>query len=298
MAPPPIAAPPPVAPQAPPPIAKPAPAQNGRGGRIPTPIASSDMSPVASGIVSRQSSPKPAPLPGPSVIVTMDPSRREDRALPARLVAVRRDGSDGDTFGLEGPVSDVGREGCEVAFPDDLYLAPLHARIERRPEGFMLWPVERRNGVYVRVRRPHELRADDAILMGRQLLFFELVSDAELNLPPQSVGGVFLFGTPVKVPWGRLVQQTTTGAPRDVHHLVRDEVVLGREGADISFPDDEFVSRRHLVLRRTVEGTSVRLLAEDLGSSNGTFLRAREPVLLTHGDLLRLGDQLLRFEQG
>jgi hypothetical protein len=37
---------------------------------------------------------------------------------------------------------------------------------------------------------------------------------------------------------------------------------------------------------------------EDLGSSNGTFLRLRGPHGLASGDLIRLGDELLRFEIG
>jgi pSer/pThr/pTyr-binding forkhead associated (FHA) protein len=240
------------------------------------------------------------------VIVSMDSNReRASRSAsqggdrtPARLVSVRRDGSDGEVFTLVDPVVDVGREECEVCFPDDLYLAQLHARIERRPEGCLLWPVERRNGVYLRVREPVELAHLDHLLIGRQVLRFELLQDLEINVPPQVMQGVFLFGTPVRTPWGRIAQITTTGVPRDVYHLQRDEILIGREGADFTFPDDEFVSRRHLALRRVTEGTESRPIAEDLGSSNGTFLRVREPTALKNGDLLRLGDQLLRFELG
>jgi pSer/pThr/pTyr-binding forkhead associated (FHA) protein len=34
----------------------------------------------------------------------------------------------------------------------------------------------------------------------------------------------------------------------------------------------------------------------DLGSSNGTFLRLRGDRKLESGDILRMGDQLFRFE--
>jgi pSer/pThr/pTyr-binding forkhead associated (FHA) protein len=37
---------------------------------------------------------------------------------------------------------------------------------------------------------------------------------------------------------------------------------------------------------------------KDLGSSNGTYLRLRVPQVLVPGDMIRLGDQLLRFELG
>ena len=81
---------------------------------------------------------------------------------------------------------------------------------------------------------------------------------------------------------------------RDVYHLTRNDVILGREQGDIVFSEDEFMSRRHAqVSLRTGRG---RL--EDLGSSNGSFIRLRAPYNLNSGDLIRLGDELLRFELG
>lgn len=277
----------------------PAPVPQNGAGRQETPAVSSESSPVASGSVVSQSAPRPPERRPASVIVAMEQAHGRvpmTGAAPlGRLVSVKRDGSDGDVFVLDQAATDVGRD-ADVAFPDDLYLAGLHLRVERRAEGYLLWPMERRNGVYRRMSGTQPLGPTDRILMGRQVLQFEVPLDLELNVPPQVSHGVFLFGTPVRPPWGRLVQVTTTGVPRDVYHLQRDEILLGREGADITFPDDEFVSRRHVLLRRTTEGGQPRYWIEDLGSSNGTFLRLREPTALAAGDLLRLGDQLLRFE--
>ena len=63
---------------------------------------------------------------------------------------------------------------------------------------------------------------------------------------------------------------------------------------DMVFRDDEFLSRRHAVLRWQGTGCSV----EDLKSSNGTFVRLRGPTALEHGDVLRMGDQMFRIELG
>jgi pSer/pThr/pTyr-binding forkhead associated (FHA) protein len=69
---------------------------------------------------------------------------------------------------------------------------------------------------------------------------------------------------------------------------------LGREQGDIVFSEDEFMSRRHAQISyRNGHG---RLA--DLGRSNGTFLKLRGPHGLVPGDLIRLGDELLRFEIG
>ena len=88
------------------------------------------------------------------------------------------------------------------------------------------------------------------------------------------------------------VQLTTAGTTRDVYHLVRPEMVLGRSEGDILFSDDDQVSTRHAAFRRV--GTRARL--EDLGSQSGTFVRLRGERELKTGDVLRLGEQVLRFE--
>ena len=62
--------------------------------------------------------------------------------------------------------------------------------------------------------------------------------------------GVRLFGSSPRESWGRLRQVTGAGTTRDLWHLSRAEVVLGREEGDIIFPDDEFMSRRHATLSR------------------------------------------------
>ena len=69
-------------------------------------------------------------------------------------------------------------------------------------------------------------------------------------------------------------------------------VTLGREGNDINFPDDPFISGRHAQVSLDGEG----MLLTDLGSKNGTFLRIRQDTQLAHGDYVFMGQQLLRVE--
>ncbi|MEM9490376.1 MAG: FHA domain-containing protein, partial [Myxococcota bacterium] len=104
--------------------------------------------------------------------------------------------------------------------------------------------------------------------------------------------GVALFGSPPRRPWGRLIECLATGGIRDIRHLWKDEIIIGREDGDILYRDDAFLSRRHAVLTQS-EG---RCMLQDLDSSNGTFLRLRGPAAVGPGDHLRLGDQLVRFE--
>ena len=69
-------------------------------------------------------------------------------------------------------------------------------------------------------------------------------------------------------------------------------VTIGREGNDINFPDDPFISGRHAQIQLTGSVLSV----SDLGSRNGTFVRVTGERVLSHGDYVFLGQQLLRVE--
>jgi pSer/pThr/pTyr-binding forkhead associated (FHA) protein len=210
-----------------------------------------------------------------------------------RLTVVHRDGSDGTSYSLLGDQIDLGRSEGDLLF-DDPHLAPRHARISVSQGGRVLSPLETRNGVYVRIRAASELADGDHFLLGKQVMRFEAVPEIERNLRPAVEHGVALFGTPTRPAWCRLRQVTAAGVSRDVYYVSRGEVVIGREQADIVFSDDEFMSRRHAQL--SLRGGRPRI--EDLGSSNGTFLRLRRAHNLSAGDLIRIGDELLRFEPG
>jgi len=210
-----------------------------------------------------------------------------------RLVVVHRDGTDGITYNLLGDQIDIGRTEGDLLF-EDPHLAPRHARIVASLTGRVLTPLEARNGVYVRLRGAVDLQDGDYVLMGKQVLKFETVSEPERNVRPALEHGVVVFGTPVRPPWARLKQVTPAGVGRDIFHLTRPDIVLGRAIGDIIFSEDEFMSRRHA----QISYRNGRGHVEDLGSSNGTFLRLRGPHGLASGDLIRLGDELLRFEIG
>lgn len=226
--------------------------------------------------------------------VAARPSRAVSaRVGGARLVAVRRDGTDGESYAITGEQIDIGRTEGDLRF-DDKHLAERHARISVRAGQFVITPLESRNGIYIRITVPVELLDGSYILVGKQVLRFEEVPDAEKTLRPAVEHGMILFGTPLKSPWGRLRQMTSAGTSRDVYHLTRSDLIIGREQGDLVFSDDEFMSRRHALLQ--FRGN--RALLSDQGSSNGTYLRLSGQHVLESGQMMRLGDELLRFELG
>jgi hypothetical protein len=67
-----------------------------------------------------------------------------------------------------------------------------------------------------------------------------------------------------------------------------DTVVVGRQGAHLSFPDDTYLSRSHFLL----EFDPPRCLLRDLGSLNGTLVNGKSvnETLLQDGDIIKAGE--------
>jgi len=74
-------------------------------------------------------------------------------------------------------------------------------------------------------------------------------------------------------------------------HLFLAEFVVGRSRGDLQIPEDQYLSGEHLAIRRR-EG---RYVLEDLGSTNGTFVRLSGERVLDEGDEVMFGRQLFRF---
>src|SRR5262252_3125112 len=73
-------------------------------------------------------------------------------------------------------------------------------------------------------------------------------------------------------------------------------VTIGRSPDQTLVILDTSVSRRHA----RISIVSGEVLAEDLGSTNGTFVngvRLNAPCKVDHGSAIKVGDQLLRYER-
>jgi pSer/pThr/pTyr-binding forkhead associated (FHA) protein len=214
----------------------------------------------------------------------------------AFVVVILRDGTDGGVSPIINDRTDIGGREGDIVLKDDPYLSPRHARIERRGDHFVLIDLGSANGIYLRLREPAPLFDGDMILLGQQVLRFEIPSESEQKVGPAQQHGVMVFGTPEQPRLARLVQYTTEGLQRDVYYLHRNETVFGREAADLTFSDDPFLSRRHAAI--VANPNERRFVLRDLGSSNGTALRCRGEHVLSSGDQFRLGRHLFRFDLG
>jgi pSer/pThr/pTyr-binding forkhead associated (FHA) protein len=79
-----------------------------------------------------------------------------------------------------------------------------------------------------------------------------------------------------------------------VFPLRNGENVIGRAAGDITFPHDGYVSSKHAAI--SISGRSISV--KDLGSANGTFFRIAQSAPISIGDLLLIGEQILRIDPG
>ena len=68
----------------------------------------------------------------------------------------------------------IGREDCDINFPDDVYLSPRHAKVEMMGETLKLIDENSQNGTFVRIRGERELGHGDYLFLGRNLLRVEV----------------------------------------------------------------------------------------------------------------------------
>ncbi|MBN1606102.1 MAG: FHA domain-containing protein [Polyangiaceae bacterium] len=228
-----------------------------------------------------------------SSAVASEAPRRRAEAGP-RLVLIAEDGRPGAEYPLEPDQTDIGREHGNILLAHDPYVSPRHARITQRQGRVYIRDLNSVNGLYWRLTGPHPLRHGDLLLLGLQVLKFEIVNSEEQGLGAALEHGVALFGSPAAPRYARLRQRTVEGVDRGVFYLCGNETIVGRESGDIVFTSDAFMSRSHASIVR--DPTGGVFTVRDLGSSNGTHVAIRGEIQLQPGDHVRIGQHLFRLD--
>ena len=211
------------------------------------------------------------------------------QAARAKLTLIRGDGMDGVSFTLAGDEHLAGRIDCPILFPDDPFLSPVHANFFYRDQKLVVRDEASANGVFVRISGQVELPIGNHFLVGEQVLEVNIASPIEDGAADD---GTYFFASPRRGGDLRIVQRLRGGDSGFIYGALGATVRIGREGNDIDFPDDPFISGHHAHLAWDGE----RLTLTDLGSKNGTFLRITGERSLVHGDYVFMGQQLLRVE--
>lgn len=209
----------------------------------------------------------------------------------ARLVLLRGDAQDPVVYQLVGSEHIVGRSQGSILFPEDSLLSPRHACFSYRDGGLVVRDEGSLNGIYLRIRAPITIAPEQPFLVGEQLL---VVRNAPVGAAgPAAPGEVSYYGSPRKPSRMHLVQRLAGGGEGRVFRTTGVAVTLGREGNHVNFPTDAYLSGHHAMVSVLPDGT---FQLEDLRSRNGTYVKVLGEARLQQGDLLYLGQQLLRVE--
>jgi len=208
-------------------------------------------------------------------------------------LVVERGSATGTTYLLGHIENLVGGAGAAVELPDDPHLAARHAAIVFDEQRLLVRDEGSANGVYVKVRESAPLEPGDHFVAGERLLRF----DGPCELPVGEPGETPFLGSPR--PQGTVVRVTEIlrgGRTGRTCFRAGPAIAVGRTGCDLNFGSDAQLAPRHAEVRIDSDGSATLV---DLGASpGGVFLRLRpqQSLELQAGDVIQLGDQLLRLE--
>jgi FHA domain len=185
----------------------------------------------------------------------------------AKLILIRGEGVEGLSYQLNAEQHLVGRNG-QLVFPDDPYVSPRHANLFYRGGKLFVRDEGSLNGVFWRVRGGIEVSPGDLFLAGEQL--FRIEGSPRPNDGP-APDGTYFYTSP-KHQTHFKISQVLEGAGHGMAVCARGTVLqIGREGGDLNFPGDLYMSASHCKL----EESGGKLTLTDLNSRNGTYVRLK-----------------------
>jgi pSer/pThr/pTyr-binding forkhead associated (FHA) protein len=206
----------------------------------------------------------------------------------AKLILIRGEGMEGLSFHLKAEQHVVGRSG-QLVFPDDLFVSPKHANFFYREGKLVVRDEGSLNGVFIRVRGTVDIHPSDVFLAGEQLFRLEATPRATDGQDPD---GTYFYSSPKHPSPFRLVQVFQGGAIGMIVCARGNSLQIGREGSDLNFPVDLYMSGAHC----KIEESGGKFTLTDMSSRNGTYLRIKTERELGHGDYVFVGRKLLRVE--
>ena len=219
------------------------------------------------------------------------PTDMASKEKTCKLVTIDQTGREGMTFTLRSGETLCGRTNGIVLF-DDPFVSPTHCKFNFVAGSLKVQDQQSLNGIYLRVRGDRKLNEGEYLRVGRQLFRFETMQSAAIQIKKIADDDAKVWGSPHPGAFGRIIQILDDGRTGEIRLLAGDRCQIGRENGDIVIPSDGFISGRHCVFLR--QGADV--VVQDLGSSNGTYVRVKAEADVSHGDFLLVGNQMLRVE--
>jgi pSer/pThr/pTyr-binding forkhead associated (FHA) protein len=206
----------------------------------------------------------------------------------AKLILIRGEGIEGLSYQLNAEQHIVGRSG-QLVFPDDPFVSPKHANLFYKNNKLAVRDEGSLNGVFLRVRGTVDIGMGDYFLAGEQVFRVDGTPKPTDGPAPD---GTYFYSSPKHQTVFSIVQILQGGGAGMTVCARTQSLQLGREGGDLNFPSDLYMSASHCKL----EDVAGKVTLTDLNSRNGTYVRIKQEKELSHGDYLFIGRKLLRVE--
>lgn len=207
------------------------------------------------------------------------------------LCHLNDDGTDGEYIPLFEGENIIGRNSSSL-LNVDRFVSPKHMRLTCSKNKVIVEDFNSLNGVFIRISRDTvDLMNGDIFRIGEELLCYFHGSSVQPLLTSEASDGTALLGGEESDGWGYLRVIMGAYSEGSVYRLDKPTITLGRTNGNILFPRDGFVSGTHAMLRSLDD----HAVLTDLNSSNGTFVRIKQPLTVTKTTLLLVGNQLLRI---
>ena len=215
----------------------------------------------------------------------------KSRETGPRVSLLGEDGQVKSSYILDRGEAVLGRGDADITF-EDVYLSPLHARLELREGELWVGDLGSRNGTWTFIEGPTRLADGDVVLVGSQLLRFRRLGYPGPH-PPEADATRRMGSLTPSADVAVLEQLRADGSVRDCFHLSPARTIqLGRESGDWVFPYDQTMSGRHAEIR----SQDADFFVHDTGSRNGVALGVRGERAVKPGQRILLGDQVLRID--
>ncbi len=209
----------------------------------------------------------------------------------AALLRMKEDETPDFCFYLPFGETLIGREMGDLVFSSDNLLSRRHLRIVVDGRTVTLEDLGSTNGTYLRLKQAVPLQNGDYLLIGKQILRFDLLDGASpKDLPEEAANRTLMLGSLQPTGHARLVKQLFYGQIGNEYLLTEECTTIGREAGDITFRNDTSVSPKHARILR--QGSSY--LLEDLNSSKGTYVRLRAAKRAGDSDFFVIGNQVFQ----
>ena len=219
----------------------------------------------------------------------------------AKLILIRGEGMDGLSFHLKAEQHIVGREG-QLIFPDDPFVSPKHANFFYREGSLVVRDEGSLNGVYIRIRGTVPIEPNNTFLAGEQLFRLEKLDPVSDDGPDSD--GTNFYASPRRDSAFRLCQVFRGNAIGMTVHALGTSMTVGRDGADLNFPEDLFMSAEHCRIDHSRAPTSrspistaatARTSASPASAPSSTATTSSSAASSSASSSTRISSRLLRL---